>query len=414
MDFAVSLCHPSELWALVRFRFLGGSSVISPQLTRAEEQSADLMKCYAYLDRTSRSFAAVIRAVRNDSLRPALAVFYLVLRALDTVEDDMTIEREEKVSLLCHFHTFLQQPDWSYQKSQDKDRVVLQDFPTISRAFRSLPVEYRNVIVETTQEMGTGFAECLEKPVQTLADWDRYCYLAAGLVGIAFTRIISAGQEISAHSRDLSVAMGLFLQKTNITRDYLDDVTQDRHFWPEEVWRQYSRALSDFRAGNSAIAAVSCLNELITLTLEGAPKVIEYLEQLTEPSVFSFCAIPQVMAVSTLLLCYDNRNVFRGPVKLRKGQTVSLILEATSVGSVKSIFCRCANQLRGKVRSADPSSARTRRACDAITEKCGENQAPKRRMAHYLIGTGLVLVLAYSMRYRLHSWALTGIQAVRK
>jgi farnesyl-diphosphate farnesyltransferase len=29
--------------------------------------------------------------------------------------------------------------------------------------------------------------------------------------------------------------MGLFLQKTNIIRDYLEDVEQGREFWPKEV-----------------------------------------------------------------------------------------------------------------------------------------------------------------------------------
>jgi len=33
----------------------------------------------------------------------------------------------------------------------------------------------------------------------------------------------------------LSNSMGLFLQKTNIIRDYLEDVRQGRHFWPRQV-----------------------------------------------------------------------------------------------------------------------------------------------------------------------------------
>lgn len=33
----------------------------------------------------------------------------------------------------------------------------------------------------------------------------------------------------------LANSMGLFLQKTNIIRDYLEDIIQDREFWPKEV-----------------------------------------------------------------------------------------------------------------------------------------------------------------------------------
>lgn len=34
---------------------------------------------------------------------------------------------------------------------------------------------------------------------------------------------------------DLSNHMGLFLQKTNIIRDYLEDWVDGRAFWPQEV-----------------------------------------------------------------------------------------------------------------------------------------------------------------------------------
>lgn len=30
--------------------------------------------------------------------------------------------------------------------------------------------------------------------------------------------------------------MGLALQKTNIIRDYLEDINQNRIFWPRDVW----------------------------------------------------------------------------------------------------------------------------------------------------------------------------------
>lgn len=61
----------------------------------------------------------------------AICIFYLVLRALDTLEDDMTISVEKKVPLLCNFHSYLYEPDWRYMESKDKDRQVLEDFPTV-------------------------------------------------------------------------------------------------------------------------------------------------------------------------------------------------------------------------------------------------------------------------------------------
>lgn len=70
----------------------------------------------------------------------AVCVFYLVLRALDTLEDDMTICLEKKVPLLQSFHTFLYDPDWRYTESKDKHRQVLEDFPTVGSGLQALCV----------------------------------------------------------------------------------------------------------------------------------------------------------------------------------------------------------------------------------------------------------------------------------
>lgn len=70
----------------------------------------------------------------------------------------------------------------------------------------------------------------------------------------------------------LANSMGLFLQKVNIIRDYLEDLIDSRTFWPSEVWyghnsmnfdsfscRQlYATDLSDFRdlKNKAAVSAV--------------------------------------------------------------------------------------------------------------------------------------------------------------
>ena len=63
--------------------------------------------------------------------RHPVCIFYLVLRALDTVEDDMTIPMETKVPLLKRFHTFLYDKDWCYRYSEEKDKEVLERFPVV-------------------------------------------------------------------------------------------------------------------------------------------------------------------------------------------------------------------------------------------------------------------------------------------
>ena len=57
-------------------------------------------------------------------------------------------------------------------------------------------------------------------------------------MGIGLSRLFSASQledEIVGKDTALANSMGLFLQKTNIIRDYLEDIEQGREFWPKGV-----------------------------------------------------------------------------------------------------------------------------------------------------------------------------------
>jgi hypothetical protein len=51
--------------------------------------------------------------------------------------------------------------------------------------------------------------------------------------------------------------MGLFLQKTNIIRDYREDLDDKRRFWPKQVWSKYAKDLSDFADPKNLDAVLS-------------------------------------------------------------------------------------------------------------------------------------------------------------
>lgn len=66
----------------------------------------------------------------------------------------------------------------------------------------------------------------------------QYCHYVAGLVGIGLSRLFSASgleDPICGEDTVLSNSLGLFLQKTNIIRDFLEDLREGRVFWPKEV-----------------------------------------------------------------------------------------------------------------------------------------------------------------------------------
>ncbi|CAK6962306.1 squalene synthase isoform X1 [Scomber scombrus] len=330
-------------------------------LSCQESMSDSLRTCYLYLNQTSRSFAAVIQALDGE-LRHAVCIFYLVLRALDTVEDDMSIPLDKKVPMLNDFHTYLYQDEWSFSESQEKDRQVLEDFPT-------------------------------------------YCHYVAGLVGIGLSRLFSASQlEDPEVGRDTELAnsMGLFLQKTNIIRDYLEDTQEGRAFWPQEAWSQFAGRLEDLAQPEKLESALSCLNLLVTDALRHVPDVITYLSRLRNQSVFNFCAIPQVMAIATLSLCYNNPLVFQRVVKIRKGQAVTLMMEATNMRAVQTIITQYSQEILQKVSLTDPSRDKTLHILALIREKSALSQSSLPSRTHHLSPMYLsaaMLLAALSWQY---------------
>ena len=71
-----------------------------------EKESANLKECFRLLKLTSRSFAAVIQELHPELLVP-VCLFYLILRGLDTIEDDMTIPLETKEPMLRKFDQYI-------------------------------------------------------------------------------------------------------------------------------------------------------------------------------------------------------------------------------------------------------------------------------------------------------------------
>eukprot|EP00118_Oscarella_pearsei_P025097 m.307505 g.307505 ORF g.307505 m.307505 type:complete len:420 (+) comp42363_c0_seq1:159-1418(+) len=371
MDFVRSLSHPDEFLALLRFRFGGGRESVIP-VSEEDSLSANMKTCVFLLKKTSRTFAAVIQAL-DEELRHPVCIFYLVLRALDTVEDDMTIPLDVKVPLLKTFYTHLEEPDWKYMDSQEKDRVVLEKFPAISAEYRGLAPAYRQVISDICHQMGEGMTEYLECHPDTEEDWDKYCHYVAGLVGIGLSQLFSASgleNEDIGQQEKLANSMGLFLQKTNIIRDYLEDINDGRIFWPKSVWKKFAFDLKEFKMPEHQGEAVACLNCLITNALQHVPDVLEYMSNLKNQSVFNFCAIPQVMAIGTLARCYNNQKVFLGVVKIRKGEAVRMMMEATDMKSLKKIMNQCTWELGSKIPFLDPSAIQTLQIVQKITTLC--------------------------------------------
>jgi farnesyl-diphosphate farnesyltransferase len=231
------LCHFDEIFAALRYKFGGGGTAASSMATGSEAEQF----CNKMLGKVSRSFAGVIRQL-PDKLQLATCVFYLVLRGLDTIEDDMSAfenRPEEKTDQLTNFHSVLNLSEWSIEGIGEGDeQYLLEHFSLVLTAFSSLPSSIRVIISDITKRMGAGMAEFANKDLKqgtaNMEEYNLYCHYVAGLVGEGLSRLWSAsGLEDPSIATEMKLAdsMGKFLQKVNIIRDYLEDLVEGRAFW---------------------------------------------------------------------------------------------------------------------------------------------------------------------------------------
>ncbi|RCV40370.1 hypothetical protein SETIT_9G047500v2 [Setaria italica] len=384
-----ALSRPEEVVALVKLRVAAG------QLKRQIPPEEHWAFAYSMLQKVSRSFALVIQQLGTECLRGVsktavvaiaqVCIFYLVLRALDTVEDDTSIPTDVKVPILQEFYRHIYDPNWHYSCGTNNYRVLMDNFHHVSTAFLELGEGYQKAIEEITRRMGAGMAKFICKEVETVDDYDEYCHYVAGLVGYGLSRLFHATGTEDLAPDSLSNSMGLFLQKTNIIRDYLEDINEiprSRMFWPRDIWSKYADKLEDFKYEENSEKGVQCLNDMVTNALIHAEDCLQYMSALKDHTIFRFCAIPQIMAIGTCAFCYNNVNVFRGVVKMRRGLTARVIYETDSMSDVYTAFYEFSLLLESKIDDNDPNAALTRKRVDSIKQTCKSSGLLKRRGYH--------------------------------
>jgi farnesyl-diphosphate farnesyltransferase len=360
--------HALELSAIFRIKFDASAPKPSDKsISELAMRLSDREFCYGALAKVSRSFAVVIRQLPEE-LRDPVCIFYLTLRALDSIEDDMALNVEYKNQLLRNFHAQCGEGTLTYPGIGDTEdyRMLMSHYDKVARVFSSLALPYRQVIQDITRRMGNGMADYADTKVHTLAEYDHYCHYVAGLVGHGLSGLFSASGLEKKDLKDRlewSNSMGLFLQKTNIIRDYKEDLDEGRRFWPREVWGNYTDDFARFSREPEHPDSLACLNRMVADALRHLPDVVCYLKELCNPEVFRFCAIPQIMAVATLAKVYNNPAVFTENVKIRKGMAAKIMVYTNGLDFTLNEIRRHLESIRAM---ASPTHPRDREIRDAV------------------------------------------------
>ncbi|KAF8020237.1 hypothetical protein BT93_G0825 [Corymbia citriodora subsp. variegata] len=386
------LKHPDELYLLLKVKMAARNA--EKQIPRQPHWRF----CFSMLRKFSKTFAFVIEQLPTE-LRHAVCTLYLVLRALDTVEDDPILSTDVKVPTLKSFHRNIYDKEWHLSCGTKECKVLMDQFHHVSTAFLELGNRCQEIIEDITKRMGAGMAQFICKEVETIDDYDEYCHHVSGLIGLGLSNLFhtSGAEDLAPDS--LCNSMALILQKQDIIRDYLEDINEipkPRMFWPHQIWSKYVDKLEDFKYEENSMKAVQCLNEMVTNALTHVEDCLTYMSTLRDPAIFRFCAI--IMAMGNLALCYNNIEVFRGVVKIRPGLAAKFWHYTRTMADGYGAFYDFSCMLKSKIDKNDPNTNKTLSIIEGIQKACRDsgllNKRSEPRYRPAVVVVVLLIVLA--------------------
>jgi len=198
------------------------------------------------LDAVSRSFALCIPQL-EPPFRDRVALSYLLMRVLDTVEDAPFTDKAEQARQFERLRGFLRAlPPHAEVDAfaagfpaelTSGERALVGDTLSLLEDAHALPLAARAAIFGAVDRMAVGMAGYARRgPVLRLVDVEdvsRYCCFVAGVVGELLTALFVLGRPQPGPPLVLAYHFGLFLQKVNILKDQQEDEAAGRFLVPD-------------------------------------------------------------------------------------------------------------------------------------------------------------------------------------
>lgn len=268
-----------------------------------EKYSKDAMRV---LKETSRTFYIPITFLKAD-LKHSVASAYLVLRAIDEIEDHENISNVIKSELLMQLSELFKRP-FSEQEYLEVIAPVKEQLPEVSiRLYewvQACPEGSRSLMMETSSEMAFGMAKWAKEnwQVHTKEELDDYTYYVAGCVGVYLSKLWnwSYGQETN---EELAIGFGRGLQAVNILRNQKEDREERGVSFVPDGWSR---------------------DQLFAYADENLAKANAYIETLNERSTVLFCRLPLAFAHKSLAA------MKKGEVKMSRAEVEQTVKEVQS------------------------------------------------------------------------------------
>ena len=222
-------------------------------MSLSENPSTDLAYQKAILGSVSRTFALTIPLLPA-TIEKVVGNTYLLCRIVDTIEDaaDLSPETKQQLSQLFLDAVLEKAPVESFVepclKALDhygnRDELdLIAHTPTVLRILHTCSKDDQAAVSRCVSIMSEGMSYFHGKQTQAglkdLREFEKYCYVVAGVVGELLTTIFSNHSAAFAKSMkgndELAIAFGQALQMTNILKDSPEDHARGVSWKPADI-----------------------------------------------------------------------------------------------------------------------------------------------------------------------------------
>lgn len=218
-----------------------------------ENPLSDLAYQKAILGSVSRTFALTIPLL-PPSIEKVVGNTYLLCRIVDTIEDaaDLSPDSKQTLSQLFLDVVLEKLPVSAFvdpclvalksHANQDELDLIIHT-PTVLRILHTCSQSDQTAVSRCVTIMSNGMSHFHNKQTQLglkdLQEFEKYCYVVAGVVGELLTTIFSNhspefAKRIRGHE-DLAIAFGQALQMTNILKDSPEDKARGVSWKPANI-----------------------------------------------------------------------------------------------------------------------------------------------------------------------------------
>lgn len=304
--------------------------------------------CQEILPQVSRTFALSIRFLPGN-LGRAVLCGYLLARIADTIEDDPVSTVDTKLRLLDKFLVCFDDhscadlfPQAIGSLEGEKSHLYLvENTHLVFALFRSLPAKSQRTLQHWITEMVQGMQKFVKLHaqgirIQTLEEYQEYCYYVAGTVGYLLTDLWyehspSVDFETYHILRQTCAAFGEGLQTVNILKDIAWDAEHENSIYvPQDALQSHGSSHQTLLHPEFLSKNHAAITSLVELAWSDLDKAAEYLMRIPRAAIpiRLFCILPLVFAYATLRDITGSTAMLKsgGNIKISRAEVKSLIM----------------------------------------------------------------------------------------